>query len=92
MKKKKYSNCIKYVFLSNNLMYKAHWSKLYQQRFYLDVFPISMVATSATDLSGNLGRLLDRNLLTVLNGDLLAALFWDLLTALNRFLNWHLMK
>ena len=72
-------------------MYKAHWSKLYQHRFYLDVFPISMVATSATDLSGNLGRLLDRNLLTVLHWDLLAVLLWDLLAALDRFLNWHLI-
>ena len=50
-----------------------------------------MVATSATDLSGNLGRLLDRNLLTVLHWDLLAVLLWDLLAALDRFLNWHLI-
>jgi len=50
----------------------------------------SMVSTSATDLPGHLGRLLDRNLLTVLHWDLFAVLLWNLLTVLNRLLNWDL--
>ena len=50
----------------------------------------SMVSTSATDLSGHLGRLLDRNLMTALYWDLSAVLFRNLLTVLDRFLNWDL--
>ena len=69
-----------------------HTGQSYINKGFILMFFKSMVSTSATDLSGHLGRLLDRNLLTVLHWDLFAVLLWNLLTVLNRLLNWDLMR
>ena len=69
-----------------------HTGQSYINKGFILMFFKSMVSTSATDLSGHLGCLLDRNLLTALHWDLFAVLFGNLLTVLNRLLNGDLIK
>ena len=77
---------------NNYTLYTRHTGQSYINKGFILMFFQSMISTSATDLSGHLGRLLDRNLVTALHWDLSTVLFWNLLTVLNRFLNWDLRR